>query len=747
MFSKELEISIASLFDQAQEANIQYITVEHLLLTILNDYDVKDCLESSDIHIETFKQDLNDQLKKTSISKTDNKKPVQPTLGFQRVLQRAVFHIQSSGKGVVKPINILVAIFSEKESFSVYLLNKNNLTRLDVVTYISHGPSKPSKEEQINTENNSEETNTTTSPDFLINLNSEVADKNIDKLIGRTTEIERIIQILARRTKNNPLLVGESGVGKTAIAEGIAECIVEGNVPDLLKDSTVYSLDIGALIAGTKYRGDFEKRLKSVLSFLEKEDNSILFIDEIHTIIGAGSASGGSLDVSNLLKPALGKGKLRCIGSTTFQEYRGIFNQNQALSRRFQKIDIHEPSSDECFEIIQGIKVLYETFHNVTYTDEAIKSAIELSNKYINDRFLPDKAIDIIDETGAFININRNKTSKLKIAKEDIEKTISKITKIPEQNISSTDKKSLKNLKQNLQRVIFGQDRAVDALVTAIKLSRAGLRDDNKTIGSFLFTGPTGVGKTEISKQLANILGIELIRFDMSEYMERHTVSRLIGAPPGYVGFDQGGLLTESIVKNPNAVLLLDEIEKAHPDIFNILLQVMDAGVLTDNNGRKADFRNIVLIMTTNVGADLLSKRNIGFNSDTNESDAMNSLKRLFSPEFRNRLDDVVQFDYLDEKIIHSIVDKFLIKLQAQLDAKSVEINVEKNVIEWIANNGYNKDMGARPMERFIDKNIKKPLVDRILFGKLNKGGVIKISLKDGEIKFTEISNKDSVKA
>ena len=746
MFSKELEISIASLFDQAQEANIQYITVEHLLLTILNDYDVKDCLESSDIHIETFKQDLNDQLKKTSISKTDNKKPVQPTLGFQRVLQRAVFHIQSSGKGVVKPINILVAIFSEKESFSVYLLNKNNLTRLDVVTYISHGPSKSSKEEQINTENNSEEINTTTSPDFLINLNNEVADKNIDKLIGRTTEIERIIQILARRTKNNPLLVGESGVGKTAIAEGIAECIVEGNVPDLLKDSTVYSLDIGALIAGTKYRGDFEKRLKSVLSFLEKEDNSILFIDEIHTIIGAGSASGGSLDVSNLLKPALGKGKLRCIGSTTFQEYRGIFNQNQALSRRFQKIDIHEPSSDECFEIIQGIKVLYETFHNVTYTDEAIKSAIELSNKYINDRFLPDKAIDIIDETGAFININRNKTSKLKISKEDIEKTISKITKIPEQNISSTDKKSLKNLKQNLQRVIFGQDRAVDALVTAIKLSRAGLRDDNKTIGSFLFTGPTGVGKTEISKQLANILGIELIRFDMSEYMERHTVSRLIGAPPGYVGFDQGGLLTESIVKNPNAVLLLDEIEKAHPDIFNILLQVMDAGVLTDNNGRKADFRNIVLIMTTNVGADLLSKRNIGFNSDTNESDAMNSLKRLFSPEFRNRLDDVVQFDYLDEKIIHSIVDKFLIKLQAQLDAKSVELNVEKNVIEWIANNGYNKDMGARPMERFIDKNIKKPLVDKIRFGKLNKGGVIKISLKDGEIIFTEISNKDSVK-
>ena len=746
MFSKELEISIASLFDQAQEANIQYITVEHLLLTILNDYDVKDCLESSDIHIETFKQDLNDQLKKTSISKTDNKKPVQPTLGFQRVLQRAVFHIQSSGKGVVKPINILVAIFSEKESFSVYLLNKNNLTRLDVVTYISHGPSKPSKEEQISTENNAEETNTTTSPDFLINLNNEVADKNIDKLIGRTTEIERIIQILARRTKNNPLLVGESGVGKTAIAEGIAECIVEGNVPDLLKDSTVYSLDIGALIAGTKYRGDFEKRLKSVLSFLEKEDNSILFIDEIHTIIGAGSASGGSLDVSNLLKPALGKGKLRCIGSTTFQEYRGIFNQNQALSRRFQKIDIHEPSSDECFEIIQGIKVLYETFHNVTYTDEAIKSAIELSNKYINDRFLPDKAIDIIDETGAFININRNKTSKLKISKEDIEKTISKITKIPEQNISSTDKKSLKNLKQNLQRVIFGQDRAVDALVTAIKLSRAGLRDDNKTIGSFLFTGPTGVGKTEISKQLANILGIELIRFDMSEYMERHTVSRLIGAPPGYVGFDQGGLLTESIVKNPNAVLLLDEIEKAHPDIFNILLQVMDAGVLTDNNGRKADFRNVVLIMTTNVGADLLSKRNIGFNSDTNESDAMNSLKRLFSPEFRNRLDDVVQFDYLDEKIIHSIVDKFLIKLQAQLDAKSVEINVEKNVIEWIANNGYNKDMGARPMERFIDKNIKRPLVDKILFGKLNKEGVIKISLKDGEIIFTEISNKDSVK-
>ena len=745
MFSKELELSIASLFDKAHEANIQYITVEHLLLMILNDFDVKEFFKSEDINIESIKNDLNEHLKKTVVTKTDQQKTVQPTLGFQRVLQRAVFHIQSSGKGVVKPINILVAIFSEKESHSVFLLNKFKIGRLDVVTYLSHGP-KETKEDPIKSEesDNVEQIKSSSENDYLINLNNLVKDNKIDKVIGRKKEIERLIQILSRRNKNNPLLVGESGVGKTAIAEGLAYLISKQDVPTIIENTVVYSLDIAALIAGTKYRGDFEKRLKGVLNFLSKQNNPILFIDEIHTIIGAGSASGGSLDVSNLLKPALGKGQIRCIGSTTFQEYRGIFNQNQALSRRFQKIDVIEPSYDECEEILNGIKDIYESYHHVKYTDEAIKSAVELSSKYINDRFLPDKAIDVIDETGALLNINRKNDKLLKVNKADIEMTISKITKIPEQSISTSDKKDLKNIEENLKRVIFGQDKAVETLSNAIKLSRVGLRDENKTIGSFLFTGPTGVGKTEISKQLSEILGIDLIRFDMSEYMERHTVSRLIGAPPGYVGFDQGGLLTESIVKSPHCVLLLDEIEKAHPDIFNILLQVMDAGVLTDNNGRKSDFRNVILIMTTNIGADLLSKRNIGFAESSNETDAMNSLKKLFSPEFRNRLDETIQFNYLDKNVILSIVDKFLTKLQAQLDKRNVEIVVSKRVINWIADNGYDKEMGARPMERFISQNIKKPLVDKLLFGNLKSGGVIKLNIEKGKLKFTD--NKPKVK-
>ena len=708
MFSKELEISIASLFDQAQEINIQYLTVEHLFLMILNDFDVKDFIESKDIQIESLKESLNDHLKQTSILRTDAQKAVQPTLGFQRVLQRAVFHIQSSGKGVVKPINILVAIFSEKESRSVYLLNKNNINRLDVVTHISHGsPEKTTTEESVNEEQSeSDPIKAKKESSYLINLNSQVEEGKIDKLIGRTKEVERIVQILSRRTKNNPLLVGESGVGKTAIAEGLSYLIVNNKVPKILSNSTIYALDIAALIAGTKYRGDFEKRLKEVLKFLDKEDKPVLFIDEIHTIIGAGSASGGSMDVSNLLKPALGKGQIRCIGSTTFQEYRGIFDQNQALSRRFQKVDVLEPNYDECVEILDGIKSIYEDYHNVNFSNEAIKTSIDLSSKYINDRFLPDKAIDVIDETGAMLNITRKNSKKITVNQSHIEKTISKITKIPEQSITAADKKNLKNIEESLKRVIFGQDAAVETLSNAIKLSRVGLRDDNKTIGSFLFTGPTGVGKTEISNQLADIMGIDLVRFDMSEYMERHTVSRLIGAPPGYVGFDQGGLLTEAIVKSPHCVLLLDEIEKAHPDIFNILLQVMDAGVLTDNNGRKADFRNVILIMTTNIGAELLGRRNIGFSSTSNESDAMNSLNKLFSPEFRNRLDETIQFNYLDKSIILSIVDKFLTKLQAQLDKRNVEIIVSDNVIKWIADNGYDKEMGARPMERFISKNI-----------------------------------------
>jgi len=747
MFSKDLEVSIANLFDKAQEINIQYLTVEHLFLMILNDYDVKDFIEGQNVSVDTLKDELNEHLKKSSIMRTDNQKAVQPTLGFQRVLQRAVFHIQSSGKGVVKPINILVAIFSEKESRSVYILNKNNINRLDVVTFISHGPVEKKTSDSISTnEENIEEGNIKTEENaYLINLNNLVNEDKIDNLIGRTKEVDRLIQILSRRTKNNPLLVGESGVGKTAIAEGLAYLIVNNKVPNILNESIIYSLDIAALIAGTKYRGDFEKRLKEVLKFLETKDKAILFIDEIHTIIGAGSASGGSLDVSNLLKPALGKGTLRCIGSTTFQEYRGIFDQNQALSRRFQKIDIVEPSFDECIEIINGIKNIYEEYHNVSYTNEAIKASVDLSSKYINERFLPDKAIDVIDETGAMLNIARKNNKNIAVNQSDIEKTISKITKIPEQNITVSDKKDLKNLEENLKRVIFGQDLAVETLANAIKLSRVGLRDDNKTIGSFLFTGPTGVGKTEISKQLSEIMGIDLIRFDMSEYMERHTVSRLIGAPPGYVGFDQGGLLTEAIVKSPHCVLLLDEIEKAHPDIFNILLQVMDAGVLTDNNGRKADFRNVILIMTTNIGAELLAKRNIGFSTSSNESDAMNSLNKLFTPEFRNRLDETIQFNYLEKLIILSIVDKFLTKLQAQLDKRNVEIVVTKAVINWIADNGYDKEMGARPMERFISKNIKKPLVDKLLFGNLKSGGQIKLDIVNGSLKFKEIKDKIKV--
>jgi len=747
MFSKDLEVSIANLFDKAQEINIQYLTVEHLFLMILNDYDVKDFIEGQNVSVDAIKDDLNEHLKKSSIMRTDNQKAVQPTLGFQRVLQRAVFHIQSSGKGVVKPINILVAIFSEKESRSVYILNKNNINRLDVVTFISHGPLEKKTTDSItaNEENIQAENIKSEESAYLINLNNLVNEDKIDNLIGRTKEVDRLIQILSRRTKNNPLLVGESGVGKTAIAEGLAYLIVNNKVPNILNESIIYSLDIAALIAGTKYRGDFEKRLKEVLKFLETKDKAILFIDEIHTIIGAGSASGGSLDVSNLLKPALGKGTLRCIGSTTFQEYRGIFDQNQALSRRFQKIDVIEPSFDECIEIINGIKNIYEEYHNVFYTNEAVKASVDLSSKYINERFLPDKAIDVIDETGAMLNISRKNKKNITVNQSDIEKTISKITKIPEQNITVADKKDLKNLEENLKRVIFGQDLAVETLANAIKLSRVGLRDDNKTIGSFLFTGPTGVGKTEISKQLSEIMGIDLIRFDMSEYMERHTVSRLIGAPPGYVGFDQGGLLTEAIVKSPHCVLLLDEIEKAHPDIFNILLQVMDAGILTDNNGRKADFRNVILIMTTNIGAELLAKRNIGFSTSSNESDAMNSLNKLFTPEFRNRLDETIQFNYLEKSIILSIVDKFLTKLQAQLDKRNVEIVVSKAVINWIADNGYDKEMGARPMERFISKNIKKPLVDKLLFGNLKSGGQINLYIENGSLKFKEIKDKIKV--
>ena len=735
MFSKELEQSIASLFDQAQDQNLEYLTIEHLLLMLISDYDVGQALETNDLNLNTLRENLEEHVRDNTPVKVDLKKPVQPTLGFQRVLQRAVFHVQSSGKGVVKPINLLVAIFSEKESHSVYLLSKQGIGRLDIVSYISHGQSSTSDESSKSSDEEGQvaEETSTSEIEFLINLNELASNSKIDKLIGRSEEVDRIVQILARRTKNNPLLVGESGVGKTAIAEGLAHLLNEKEVPEFLRESTLYSLDIGALIAGTKYRGDFEKRLKSVLSFLDNENNPILFIDEIHTIIGAGSASGGSLDVSNLLKPALGKGSLRCIGSTTFQEYRGVFNQNQALSRRFQKIDVMEPSVEDCVQILEGLKGNYESHHNVKYSYESINTAVSLSKRFLNDRFLPDKAIDLIDETGALLNIGRKNSKQITVNQSHIEKTISQISKIPEQTISSQESMNLQKLESDLKTVIFGQDTAIHSLVNAIKLSRAGLRDDNKTIGSFLFAGPTGVGKTEITNQLANMMGIELVRFDMSEYMERHTVSRLIGAPPGYVGFDQGGLLTEAVVQNPHCVLLLDEIEKAHPDIYNLLLQIMDSGVLTDNNGRKADFRNVIVVMTTNAGADLLEKKAIGFSDQSNESDALLSLKKLFSPEFRNRLDEIIQFNYLPMEVILSIVDKFLTKLQAQLDARNVELIYSKKVLSWIAENGYNKEMGARPMERFITNKIKKPLVDKVLFGDLSKGGQIKVDLgKDG---------------
>ncbi len=749
MFSKELEQSIANLFDQAQDKNLEYLTIEHLLLMLITDYEVRQALETNDVNIATLRENLEEHVRDNTPAKVDSKKPVQPTLGFQRVLQRAVFHVQSSGKGVVKPINLLVAIFSEKECHSVFLLSKQGIGRLDIVSFISHGkPDSPKEDtESLSNEESNEVVNTNTELEFLIDLNQLAEMNKVDKLIGRVDELDRIIQILARRTKNNPLLVGESGVGKTAIAEGLAHLINSKEVPEFLHESKLYSLDIGALIAGTKYRGDFEKRLKSVLKFLDDQENPILFIDEIHTIIGAGSASGGSLDVSNLLKPALGKGKLRCIGSTTFQEYRGVFNQNQALSRRFQKIDVLEPSVDECIQILDGLKNNYESHHNVKYSNESINSAVTLSKRFLNDRFLPDKAIDLIDETGALLNISRQDSKKITVKEVDIEKTISKISKIPEQTISRQESMNLKKLESDLKTVIFGQDTAIKSLVNAIKLSRAGLRDDNKTIGSFLFAGPTGVGKTEITTQLANMMGIELVRFDMSEYMERHTVSRLIGAPPGYVGFDQGGLLTEAVVQNPHCVLLLDEIEKAHPDIFNLLLQIMDSGVLTDNNGRKADFRNVIVVMTTNAGADLLEKKSIGFSDQSNESDALLSLKKLFSPEFRNRLDEIIQFNYLPMKVILSIVDKFLTKLQAQLDARNVELIYSKKVLNWIAENGYNKEMGARPMERFITNQIKKPLVDKVLFGDLSKGGQIRVDLVTNKIKFSAKKKTVNTKA
>ncbi len=664
----------------------------------------------------------------------------QPTLSFQRVLQRAVFHVQSSGRSEVSGANVLVAIFSEQESHAAYLLKKNDVSRLDVVNYISHGTSKDDSDDLPSSDMGAEEAGADPGEDrlenFATNLNQLARVGGIDPLIGRDKELERTIQVLCRRRKNNPLLVGEAGVGKTAIAEGLAWRIVEGQVPDVIKDCVIYSLDIGSLLAGTKYRGDFEKRFKSILKQLEKEDHAVLFIDEIHTIIGAGAASGGQVDAANLIKPLLSSGKLRCLGSTTYQEYGSIFEKERALARRFQKIDVLEPSIDDTTKILMGLKPKYEAHHEVRYTNKAIRAAVELSAKYINERHLPDKAIDVIDEAGARCRMAPASKRKKTVNVPDVETMIAKMARIPEKSISSSDKDVLQSLDDKLKMLVFGQDTAITALSEAIKLSRAGLGDDNKPVGSFLFAGPTGVGKTEVTVQLARAMGIELQRFDMSEYMERHTVSRLIGAPPGYVGYDQGGLLTDAVIKHPYSVVLLDEIEKAHPDVFNLLLQVMDNGTLTDNNGRKADFRNVILVMTTNAGVAETVRKSIGLIQQDHSHDAMSEIKKIFSPEFRNRLDNIIWFNHLDEQVILQVVDKFIVELQAQLDVKGVSLEVTSEAKQWLAEEGYDKAMGARPMGRVIQDNLKKPLANELLFGCLVNGGTVRVVLKNNRLDF-----------
>ena len=751
MINQELEQNLNTAFKIAQTQKHEFVTVEHLLLALLDNSDAIQLLSSNNINTEKLRVELEEFIGSTTPKTSDESKlEIQPTLGFQRVIQRAVFHVQSSGKEEVNGSNILVAIFSEKESQSVFLLEQYGLTRLDAVSYLSHGKSdkQNNSETEVNESNEPESNNAL--EQYTTNLNKEALEGRVDPLIGRTKEIERVVQILARRSKNNPLLVGESGVGKTAIAEGLAKLITENKVPELIKDSVIYSLDMGALLAGTKYRGDFEERLKAVLNALEEDATAILFIDEIHTIIGAGATSGGVMDASNLLKPALAKRGLQFLGSTTYKEFRGIFEKDRALSRRFQKVEVTEPSIEETFDILKGLKDRFEEHHNIRYTDGSLRAASSLASKHINDRYLPDKAIDVVDEAGARQNLLPSSKRKKTINELDIEKIVASIARIPEKTVSTSDKKSLEKLEENLKRVIFGQDEAVEKLSSAIKLARAGLRVDEKPVGSFLFSGPTGVGKTEVSKQLAQIMGIEFVRFDMSEYMERHTVSRLIGAPPGYVGYDQGGLLTESVNKHPHSVILLDEIEKAHPEVFNILLQVMDHGTLTDNNGRKADFRNTIVIMTTNTGAQDMSRASMGFQSQDHSSDATEMIKKTFSPEFRNRLDGIIQFNPLPTEVIRTVVDKFLVELQVQLDVQKVQLEVSEDARDWLLENGYDKNMGARPMQRLIQDTIKTVLAEEILFGKLSKaGGVASVTLVNGKINVNLTENpykKEKVK-
>ena len=740
MFSKELEVSIGQCYKQARESRHEFMTVDHLLLALLENASAIGVLKSCGADIDLLCKGLLQAIRENvSIMLDDDIRDTQPTLGFQRVLQRAVYHVQSSGKKEVNGANVLVAIFSEKDSHSVYLMQKQDITRLDVVNYLSHGVARSNEQNEQPSEDNkntesAEETKTNALAEYAVNLNELALEGKIDPLIGREAEVERTIQVLCRRRKNNPLYVGDPGVGKTALAEGLAWRIVEGQVPEVLAGAVIWSLDLGALVAGTKYRGDFEKRLKAVLAQLKKESNAVLFIDEIHTIIGAGSASGGTMDASNLLKPMLQNGELRCIGSTTFQEYRGVFEKDRALARRFQKIDITEPSLSEAVAILNGLKSRFEAHHEVKYSAEAIQAAVDLSVKHINDRLLPDKAIDVIDEAGARQRLLPESTRKAVIDLEEIELIVSKMARIPTKQVNASDKDVLKNLDRNLKMLIFGQDPAIDLLVSAIKLARSGLGHPDKPIGSFLFAGPTGVGKTEVTKQLAMQLGVELVRFDMSEYMEAHSVSRLVGAPPGYVGFDQGGLLTEKIVKTPHCVLLFDEIEKAHPDVFNILLQVMDRGVLTDTNGREANFKNVVIVLTTNAGAQLAARRSMGFVEQNHTTDAMEVLRKLFTPEFRNRLDAIVQFQALAIDHILRVVDKFLIELEALLHEKHVVLNVTPEARQWLAENGFDAQMGARPMARLIQDKIKRPLADELLFGALINGGRVTVAVDNDQL-------------
>jgi len=734
VLSNELEYCLNDAFHQAREARHEYLTVEHLLLAILDTPRIREILRACGADLAKLKQELKDHIdQSTPRVEEGEEREVQPTLGFQRVLQRAVFHVQSSGKKEVGVANVLVAIFSEKQSHAVFLLNRQHVTRLDVVNYISHGLSKIAEEKT-----DKEETQADVERDpeggsalekFTTNLNRLAQEGRIDPLIGRKLEVERTIEILCRRRKNNPLYVGEAGVGKTAIAEGLARLIVEGKVPEVLADCTIYALDMGALIAGTKYRGDFEKRLKGVITELKKQPGAILFIDEIHTVIGAGAASGGVMDASNLIKPVLTNGEIRCIGSTTYQEYRGIFEKDHALARRFQKIDVTEPSVAETVEILMGLKARFEEHHGITYAADALKAAAELAARHINERHLPDKAIDVVDEAGARQRLKPIAEREPVIEVRHVEDVVARMARIPPKSVSTSDREILKNLERNLKLVIFGQDRAIEALAAAIKMARSGLGDQRKPVGNFLFAGPTGVGKTEVTRQLAIAMGVEFLRFDMSEYMERHTVSRLIGAPPGYVGFDQGGLLTEAISKHPHCVLLLDEIEKAHPDVFNLLLQVMDHGTLTDNNGRKADFRHIIIVMTTNAGAQEMARPSIGFTHADNASDGLEAIRRSFTPEFRNRLDAVIQFASLDPVTIERVVDKMVVEVEMQLEQKGVTISLDDAARRWIAEKGYDPKMGARPMARTIQEHIKRPLAEELLFGRLVGGGHVRVSV------------------